>query len=502
MKRSAPLAAVALLGCIACQPADIPEPRLVLLYATCSLNRHFLAPYDPAVSYTPNIDRLGKRSVVFTAHHTEAGQSGTSYASIFSGTQAMRHGVYDHPKKLPDSLFLIAEAFQAHGYAAYGFGTHYLASEHLNFMQGVRKDRHFYEFLTPKARAFRYVLDQLQENPDYKAFVVTNFTVTHYPYGHPTEDLDTQLREFCGPRPDECSIIRDREKFNFLRELYYTEHDGLLWDFDVTVAELGLSPEEVAKLVTTIELLYKLDVLRLDKLFGSVLQEIEARGLLDETLIAFTADHGEIMYRDHAFFFWTHGYQQAPEVIGVPLVMHIPGVEPRTYDAVTRSIDVFPTLLGLSGLPYPSDHVQGVDLSGEIRNGGERDGLLAFSHSDVLPHLIVEGGRLPATKNFGSLFPRRDPELMWVSVRAGNRFYKLRRLSDRGFSSFVFDLEEDPLESTNLFDPDDPEQQEMFERLEAYREQLLAGYAISERGGDNVPKDEQFRLLRSMGYIE
>jgi arylsulfatase A-like enzyme len=208
------------------------------------------------------------------------------------------------------------------------------------------------------------------------------------------------------------------------------------------------------------------------------------------------------MYRDHAFFFWTHGYQQAPEVIGVPLVMHIPGVEPRTYDAVTRSIDVFPTLLGLSGLPYPSDHVQGVDLSGEIRNGGERDGLLAFSHSDVLPRLIVEGGRLPATKNFGSLFPRRDPELMWVSVRAGNRFYKLRRLSDRGFSSFVFDLEEDPLESTNLFDPDDPEQQEMFERLETYREQLLAGYAISERGGDNVPKDEQFRLLRSMGYIE
>ena len=42
----------------------------------------------------------------------------------------------------------------------------------------------------------------------------------------------------------------------------------------------------------------------------------------------------------------------------------------------------------------------------------------------------------------------------------------------------------------------------MFARLEAYRKQLLDGYAIAEGGGDNVPEDEQIRLLRSLGYIE
>ena len=502
MKRSALLAAVALLGCVACQPPEVRKPRLVLLYATCSLDRHFLAPYDPAVSYTPNLDRLGKRSVVFTAHHTEAGQSGTSFASIFSGTQAMRHGVYAHPKALPDSLFLITEAFQAHGYAAFSFAPHPMASARLNYMQGVRKGRRFARRLTERRKGFQRILGRLQREPDFKAFVVTSFTVTHYPYGEPGVDLGQQLREFCGPRPGECSVAQDLEEFARMRALYYAHHNGLLWDFDVTMAKLGLSAGEVSKLAQTIELLYKLGVVRLDRLFGSVLHAIETRGLLDETLIAFTSDHGEILYRDHAFFFWTHGYQQAPEVIGVPLLLHIPGVEPRSYDAVTRSIDVFPTLLGLSGLPYPSDHVQGVDLSEEIRDGGERAGLLAFSHSDVLPHAIVRGGALPAMKHFGSFYPRRDPELMWVSVRAGNRFYKLRRLTDRGFSSFVFDLEGDPTESTNLFDPDDPEQQEMFARLEAYREQLLAGYAIAEGGGDNVPEDEQVRLLRSLGYVE
>lgn len=495
------LTAAVVVACVACQPA-VPKPRLVLLYATCSLNRHFLQPYDPAVSYTPNLARLGERGVVFTAHHTEAGQSGTAFASIFSGTQAMRHGVYAHPKKLPDSLFLITEAFAAHGWAVFSFASHPMASARLNYMQGVPEQRRIPKRLTAKHPRFQRVLEGLQANPDFKALVVTNFTVTHYPYGQPGVDLGPQLDAFCGPRPEECAVARDRAEFERLRNIYYTYLDGLLWDFDVTVEQLGMSAEQVSNLSQAVELLYKLGVVRLDNLFGAVLDEIESHGLLDQTLIAFTSDHGEIMHRPGAFFFWTHGYQQAPEVIGVPWVISAPGVAARRYDAVTRSIDVFPTLLGLAGLPYPAEHVQGVDLAPEILAGREREGLLAFSHSDVLPQVIVEGGKLPATRNFGSLFPRRDPELMWVSVRKGDRFYKLRRLGERGFSSFVFDLAADPGESTNLFDPEDAEQQEVFVRLEEYRGQLLRGYAISEGGGDNVSEDEQVRLLRSLGYIE
>jgi arylsulfatase A-like enzyme len=492
--------AVAVL--LGCQAKNAPEPRLVLLYATCSLNRHLLQPYDPDVTYTPHLERLGRMSVVFKAHHTEAGQSGTSYASILSGTQAMRHGVYAHPRKLPDSLFLITEAFQLAGWKAFGFTRHPMASARLGYVQGVPKARRAPKQLTANHPKFVRVLDRLEASPDFKALVVTTFTATHYPYGEPGKDLSVRLREFCAPRPDECDAARDRDEFERLRRIYYGYMDGLTWNFEVTVAKIGLSDEDVARLAGVIELLYKLDVARLDRLFGRVLKAIEARGLLDETVIAFTADHGEILYRENAFFHWTHGYQQAPEVIGVPWILHVPGVEPRSYESVTRSIDVFPTLLGLSDLPYPGSHVQGVDLSAEIRGGTERAGLLAFSHSGVLPQVIVDGGELPKTEHFGSLFPRRDPALMWLSVRTGDRFYKLRRLSERGFTSFVFDLENDSTESTNLFDPEDSEQQRIFAKLETYREELLRGYEIAESGGDNVPKKEQVRLLRSLGYIE
>src|SRR5262245_58401633 len=75
-------------------------PRLLILYATCSLNRDFLSPYNPNVTYTPALQSFAERGQVFTKHQTEEGQSGIAYASLFSGSQAPRHGVYYHPSKL------------------------------------------------------------------------------------------------------------------------------------------------------------------------------------------------------------------------------------------------------------------------------------------------------------------------------------------------------------------------------------------------------------------
>ena len=498
-----PLAsAAALLACLACQPAEIPRPRLVLLYATCSVNRHFLAPYDPAVAYTPNLDRFARRSVVFTAHHTEAGQSGTGFASIFSGTQAPTHGVYAHPKRLPDSLTLITEAFKADGYEVFSWARHPMASGELNYAQGAKVGKRPPQ-LTGTDERFRTILAQLSENPEYRALIITSFSLTHSPYGKALANLPAPLRLkiFCSANPGECPESGRRDVLEN-RKLYYFQTVGLSWDFDRTVGELGLDAEGVARLSASIETLYKMDVFRLDQFFGSVISAIESRGLMDESLIAFTADHGENMHRDHSFFSWSHAYQQTLEVVNVPLIVRGPGLSARRYEAVSRSIDVFPTLAGLSGVPIPEDAtLQGEDLSPALLSGGDGERLLAFSHSGVLPHAVAKG-RLPKLPLFGSFFPRRDPGLMWVSVRDRDLFYKLRRLDDSGFKSFVFDLSTDPTESTNLFDPEDAEQRAMFERLEKYREQLIAGYETPWVKKQHVSDAEQVRLLKSLGYIE
>src|SRR5262245_4915238 len=94
------------LGC----KKPIP-PRLVVLYAPCTVSRSYLGPYTPGVRYTPHLDRFATEGVVFENDYTEADQSGIAYAALFSGSQADHHGIYRHPQPLADEVRLIFEAF-------------------------------------------------------------------------------------------------------------------------------------------------------------------------------------------------------------------------------------------------------------------------------------------------------------------------------------------------------------------------------------------------------
>ncbi len=64
--------------CAACAPQTdgAPVPRLVLLYATCTVNKNYLQPYNEARS-TPSLAAFAKKSAVFTNHQTESGVLGT-----------------------------------------------------------------------------------------------------------------------------------------------------------------------------------------------------------------------------------------------------------------------------------------------------------------------------------------------------------------------------------------------------------------------------------------
>jgi len=97
-----------LAACLCACRAGSPEPpRLVVLYATCTVNKDYLSPYNEEVVFTPNFARFGRGAAVLTSHQTESGVSGTAFASIYAGVQADRHGVFKHPKELDNDLYLM-----------------------------------------------------------------------------------------------------------------------------------------------------------------------------------------------------------------------------------------------------------------------------------------------------------------------------------------------------------------------------------------------------------
>jgi arylsulfatase A-like enzyme len=492
------LLGVALLsGLLAC--SDVTEarkpPRLVLLYSTCTVNRNYLSPYDPSVSYTPQLARLASVATVFPHHRTEAAQSGIAFASIYSGMQSPQHGVFAHPRELPDSLQLIGEVFTDSGYDPHAWLAHHLAGERLNYAQGIPADQIGSQRLQASDRRFRKILNRLALDPDYRAFMVTNFSLTHGPYA------GRRLPEFCQRYPDECGALRDRKRFARLRRLY-TDHFHIGYNYKESRLLRDFSERDLADFADVIELLYKASVYTLDRELGHILAEITKRGLLDSSIIAFTADHGETLYREGQLYYWGHGYQLSPDAINVPLIIHAPGQDTTAiYPGVTRSIDVFPTLAGLAGIKLEDRPGRGVDLSNVLLRGAPAPDLLAFSHSSVLSK-PVERMNVANFEFFRSHFPRQDPELIWVALRSQDAVYKLRRQFEGEFEPSVYDMATDPDESADVYDPGNVVHQKMLRQLEDYRRGIVDAYRVWSGQPGELPEEEQERMLRALGYVE
>lgn len=116
-------------------------------------------------------------------------------------------------------------------------------------------------------------------------------------------------------------------------------------------------------------------VTMVDKQMGRVLAALDEAGLRDNTIVVFTADHGNMLGERNRMF---KGVMYESSV-RVPMLYRGPGIKPgKVSDAVIDNATVTPTLLELAGLPIPAG-VQGQSLAGLLRGDGRGPGV-AFSY--------------------------------------------------------------------------------------------------------------------------
>ncbi len=115
---------------------------------------------------------------------------------------------------------------------------------------------------------------------------------------------------------------------------------------------------------------YFANVSSVDKYIGTVLDELKKLGMLDNTIVIFTADHGEML--------GSHGKTGKnvleTESIALPFIVHYPGkLKPGIQTSLFGAVDVLPTVLGLAGLADKiSDEIRGEDFSKKlIKPSGE-----------------------------------------------------------------------------------------------------------------------------------
>jgi arylsulfatase A-like enzyme len=123
---------------------------------------------------------------------------------------------------------------------------------------------------------------------------------------------------------------------------------------------------------------------------GAFLDGLRERGIYDDALIVFTSDHGEEFF-DHGG--WWHGQTLYDEVLGVPLIVKLPGNEAAgtARDDLVQHVDLAPTLLALAGAPVP-EAMQGRPLF-----GGDAAAPPVYAHNDFEGNLL-RAVRTPAMK--------------------------------------------------------------------------------------------------------
>jgi len=178
--------------------------------------------------------------------------------------------------------------------------------------------------------------------------------------------------------------------------------------------------------------IYYASVRMIDDLIGEVLHALEATGQAEETVVVFTADHGD-MAGAHGMI-WKSNTSFYEDVARVPLLVRYPTrVRPGRTDAPVNLTDLMPTLLQLAGHPVP-EHVQGRSLAPLLLQGpGASDAPRYVFCERVRPD---PGRRRGVAPDAPASFMVRGREAKYVRYDDGEEM--------------LYDLRRDPGEMENL----------------------------------------------------
>lgn len=204
----------------------------------------------------------------------------------------------------------------------------------------------------------------------------------------------------------------------------------------------------------------------MNDLVGDLLAQLERDGSLENTVVIYTSDHGELA-GEHGLWYkrtWHEASTRVPFILQLP--GHRSGDIPATRLETPVSLaDLYPTICGLTGTDAPDD-LDGIDLTPAIKNGEEPD-------------------RGPVVCD--NMNPVYGDDVAYRMVRDGQYKY----VGFRDAPELLFDLEADPHEQHNLAPDAVGEDADALERLRSHVAETMDFEALDEvRAEDEVLQTE------------
>ncbi len=396
---------------------------LVIFVDTLRADRLGVAGYKrDGKSLTPRIDAFAKSSVQFTQAFAQAPNTPRSVPSFLSSRYPSQLKVDKMKKSYPqvsDEADLLFDALAPAGFTTIGESSHFYFCDRKNY-------------------------------PDTCSDVTVNANVGQ---GAKLWDnagalsISGSNHDIAGPRILAKSISKLEElaksetKFAMMVHLFephstYMTHDGY------PITERGTE---------ALKQKYDYEIAITDDQVGKLLDALDATGLSKSTTVVLMSDHGEAFgvhtFAGEKMFF--HGQTLYRELIHVPLIFRVPGVEGKAANDVVELIDLAPTIAELFGVKPPA----------------------SWRGRSLVP--AMTGKPLAPKPAFGELLPEpkwdHDAKSM---ISADGKRHVFYRISDSRWE--IYDLEKDPDERTNIADTD-PDAEQLKAQLVAWIEGPLAG---------------------------
>ena len=380
----ASLAGLAMLvSCAATGPVDSPattparqaqplEGTPNVLFIAIDDLRPDIGVYGHPVAQTPHIDGFADSALLFENAFVSQAVCGPSRAALMTGLRPDTTGIttLNQPvsETVPEAVTM-SQTFKAAGYESIGIGKIYHHAD--DDMEGWtdRPDDAIYEIRRADRRAglernSHKQFDDIEDMPDTMNvrdaqermrrlggtddpfFMMVGIHRPHLPFNSTDEEWDA-LEGVAIPDPINPEGQQGAPDWALV--------SYEVWNYDDTPESAPMPTSKADELRRA----YLASVAYADRLVGVLLQELEAQGLADDTIVVLWSDHG-FKIADHGHF----AKHSTSEIdIHVPMMIRVPGMagNGERSDALVETVDLYPTLAELAGLPAPSN-LEGLSL--------------------------------------------------------------------------------------------------------------------------------------------
>ena len=366
---------------------------------------------------TPHIDRLASSGMRFTDAYAACAVCSPTRAAVLTGRYPARLGLTDwmrpswrragkNPQENPTEYVgganrkllcppnpfwmetdevTIAEMLRGAGYATCHIGKWHLGhTERAPTGQGFTENFGGWDFGQPPSYFDPYKNQRIEGIPTLKPRKAGEYL---------TDREGDEAAAF---------IQRNKDRPFFLYLAHYAVHTPIQAKPDLT-AHYESRPKTRQKNAK-----YAAMVHSVDDAMGKVTAALEACGVQDRTYVIFTSDNGGLLGPTHNAPLRSGKGFPYEGGVRVPLIVKGPGIARQsTSSAIATSVDYFPTILDLAGLPRTEGHdLDGVSLAAHVKTNApvQRDAVFwHFPHyrgRNVTPYSIVRSGKFKLIKRY------------------------------------------------------------------------------------------------------